>query len=151
MLTDTVGVAPGDTVILAKHYGSLYTMADYRSEVVLTYLSATYTPTAPLTISGTISYTRSRSGLDKVIMPAVSKEVETALPHQDFTFTDMDEYSDILYGMVQASLGVAYRVSPKVSLTADADYSDLNDNAGYVYGIESGSYFFIRTGVKIDL
>jgi hypothetical protein len=37
-----------------------------------------------------------------------------------------------------------------VSLSANADYADLKDETGYVYGIESGSYFMIRSGVRID-
>jgi hypothetical protein len=145
-----VGVAPGDTVQLQNHYGSLCTMADYTSSVMSLYASASFVPIDRLMLLGNIMYTRSRAGMDKVLMPVISEEVESSLEHQDFTFEDMDEYSNILYGLVQAGVGLKYRLAPKFTITADAEYADLNDETGYVYGIESGSYFMIRTGAQIE-
>ena len=47
-------------------------------------------------------------------------------------------------------LGTELTVSPGVTLTADGEYAELTDDAGWVYGLESGSLFMIRTGVRLD-
>jgi hypothetical protein len=82
-------------------------------------------------------------------MPEVPQEVTDNIAAADYDFSSIYQYSDLSYAQFNISLGAEYTLSPKVSLTTDAAYSDLTDHKGYVYGIESGSIYVVRTGVKI--
>ena len=82
-------------------------------------------------------------------MPAVPQEVTNNIAAADYDFSSINQYSNLDYTQFTVSVGAEYMLSPRVSLTADADYSDLTDDKGYVYGIESGSIYVVRTGVKI--
>ncbi len=82
-------------------------------------------------------------------MPDVPQEVTDNIAAADYDFSSMDQYSDLAYKQFNVSVGAEYAISPRVSLTADAAYIDLTDDKGYVYGIESGSIYVVRTGVKI--
>ena len=84
-----------------------------------------------------------------VEMPAVPQEVTNNIAAADYDFSSINQYSDLAYTQFSISVGAEYILSPRVSLTADAAYSDLTDDKGYVYGIESGSIYVARTGVKI--
>lgn len=137
-------------VIRAKHYGSAYAMTDYLSKIHYAYLTASMNPSASIQTTATISLTASNAALDEVIMPGVSGRLNGDLSHQDFTFPDMHQYSDLDYRMLRLSLGMSWRLSPRIVVTADADYADLSDKAGYVYGTESGSLFVVRSGVRFD-
>ncbi len=81
------------------------------------------------------------------VMPAVSEEVAILLPHHDLDFSEVNEYSHLNYGYLQLDFGLEFQAAPRVTLTADGEYADLSDKTGYVYGVESGSYFMVRTGV----
>jgi hypothetical protein len=151
MFTDTVGVnGTADSVMQPKHFGSLYTMADYESKAHTIYMNMSFLPQPDWTFTGRVVFNMAEAAYDEVMMPVPSSEVTTSLSHQDFTFEEMHTYSALDYSYVQAGLGVEFRVSPGVTLTADADYADLTDDTGYVYGVESGSYFLIRSGVRFD-
>lgn len=132
------------------HFGSLYTMTDYTSESHNLYMTASFYPTSKLTLTGKVNFDQSKAEMDEVLMPEVSDEVFTYLSHLDFTFDDMHTYSSIDYRLLSFGLGVQYRLTPQVTVTADADYADLEDKTGYVYGDESGTLFMIRSGVRID-
>ncbi len=82
-------------------------------------------------------------------MPAVPQEVTNNIAAADYDFSSINQYSDLDYTQFSVSVGAEYVLSPKVSLTADVVYSDLTDDKGYVYGVETGSFYVVRTGVKI--
>ncbi len=137
-------------VILAKHYGSAYTMSDFKSRVHYAYLTTSVTPTPKFRATGTVGYTISKSSLDQVIMPDVSSRLGGDLAHQDFTFAEMNAYSDLDYRMLRLSVGGALQLARSVTLTADVDFADLSDKARYVYGSETGTMTIIRTGLRYD-
>lgn len=99
---------------------------------------------------GTLSYVASTAALDVVEMPDVTEQLQEDLTHQDFTFLEMDSYSDLDYKLLKLSLGLELRLSQSVVWTADTDFADLTDDAAYVYGNESGSIFLIRSGFRFD-
>ena len=82
-------------------------------------------------------------------MPQVPSEVTDNIAAADYDFSYIGEYSDLDYSQVQVTLGAEYMVSSRVSVTGEASYIDLTDDQGYVYGIESGSFYVVRTGVKM--
>ncbi len=82
-------------------------------------------------------------------IPEVPQEVTDNIAAADYDFSSINQYSDLAYTQFNVSARAEYMLSPRVSLTADAMYSDLKDDKGYVYGIETGSMYVIRTGVKI--
>jgi predicted porin len=82
-------------------------------------------------------------------MTDVPQEVTDNIAAADYDFSSINQYSDLDYTQFTVSIGAEYVLSLRVSLTADATYSDLTDDKGYVYGIESGSIYVVRTGVKI--
>jgi len=134
-----------------KHYGSLFSMADYESRAHTVYLNMALVPQPDWVFSGRVVFNMSEAAYDEVMMPNAGSEVSGSLSHQDFTFNEMHAYSNIDYSYMQAGVGIEYRITPSVTLTADADYADLQDDSGgYVYGVESGSYFMIRTGARFD-
>ena len=139
-----------DQVAFVKHYGSVYTMADYESKAHNLYLSASFAVTPKLSLSGSVNFNKSEGALEEVIMPDVRAQLADTLGHQDFTFEEMNTYSDIDFQMIQVGLNAEYKLSPTVGLTAGVDFADLDDKTGYVYGNESGSYFLIRSGVRIN-
>ncbi len=144
-----MGVAPNLT-IRQKHYGATFAMTDYTADAHTLFLTANFTPTQKARIFGTLSYVAATASLDQVIMPDVTEQLQGDLTHQDFTFPEMNTYSDLDYNLIRLSLGFEYRLAPSVVLTADGDFADLSDNAAYVYGDESGSIFMIRSGFRFD-
>ncbi len=144
-----MSVAPFE--IKAKHYGSAFATTDYTSEVHHVYLSSSFVPSERVRFYGTVSFTKSEAALDVVTMPDVTDALNGDLTHQDFTFPEMHEYSDLKYQLIKVDLGVSVRLNPRITWTADAQYGDLTDDAPYVYGNETGSLTMIRTGVKFEL
>lgn len=139
-----------------KHYGSIGTMVDYNSNAHTVFIAASVTPIPSLRLMSTLLYNVSRAGYDQVLMPDVSDITVNAngepdLTHQDFTFDEMHRYSDLDYRILRVHLGAEYALSPRVTLTADSEFADLQDNAGgYVFGVESGSILMLRTGVQVN-
>lgn len=125
-------------------------MTDYTTDAHTVYLSANFIPTSKARLHGTLSYVASTAALDVVEMPDVTEQLQGDLTHQDFTFLEMDSYSDLDYKLLQLSLGLEVKLSPGLTWTADTDYADLTDDAAYVYGNESGSIFMIRSGFRFD-
>ncbi len=128
----------------------MYTMADYESKAHNVYLTSSYLATSKLRFHATINYNMSTGSLKEVVMPDISSRLNGALSHQDFTFNEMHTYSDLDYKLMQLTFGTELKVSPRVTVTADVDYADLTDDTGYIYGIESGKYFLIRSGIRFD-
>lgn len=124
-------------------------MTDYISKVHNIYASAFYRPTDKLRLFARVNYNNALAGLEAVIMPDIEARLGGDLENQTFEFEEMPTYSDLDYTMIRISGGFAYDLSPDVTFSVDADYSDLTDDKGYIFGIESGSYFMIRSGFKI--
>ena len=97
-----------------------------------------------------IGYNKSTAEMEQVAFPAMTAEVDAALHHSDFNFEHMHDYSNLDYDLINFSLGFEYLLSKDVVWTSEGEYTDLNDNEGYVYGIESGSMFMIRSGVRFE-
>jgi len=125
-------------------------MVDYVSKAHNLHATASFLAGPDLTLNGSVNYNISQSALEQVKMPTPSAEVASSLSHQDFTFDDMHNYSKLDYGYLQLGFGAEYQVSPRFTITADVDYADFKDETGYVYGIESGTYLMVRTGVRLD-
>lgn len=126
-------------------------MADYDTKAQNLYLSITGLATEKLRISSSLVYNKSTGEYQQVDMPDVTDRLNGALSHQNFEFDEMHEYSNLDYTMLQFSLGLEYALSSDLTFTIDGDYADMTDDAGYVYGIESGSIFMVRTGFRIEM
>lgn len=142
-----MGEAPNDTIV-APHYGSLYTDADYVSDNHNVYFSASFLPTPKLRATGTVVYNKATAAYDQINMPEPGELVEAELEHMDYDLDQVHEYSDLDYAMIKLSLGIEYEISPLWRFTLSGDYANLEDNTGYVYGVETGSYYVIRSGAR---
>ena len=148
MFRDTVSAA-------AKHYGSMYTMADYETNVHTLYLNGSFLATSKLRFNGLVTYNMSKGELEEVAMPDVSDRLvndagDPELTHQDFTFDKMHEYSNLEYDILRFTAGFEYDLMPGLTWTVDGSYADLQDNEGYVYGDETGSYYLISSGFWLN-
>lgn len=136
------------------HWGTAYTMSDYTSKAHNIYLAGSFAPSERLYLHGTVAYNLSEASLGDVDMPD-SAALAAIMPSGFYTghnydYTEMPTYSDLDYEYLSLGLGLEYRFAPNMTFSADGNYADLTDNAGYVYGVESGSLFLIRMGVRID-
>jgi hypothetical protein len=147
LFSDTVSIAPNDSIAYQAHYGSMYTMVDYKSEMHNIFVNLGFDPVEKLHLKLNAAYNMSTAEMDPVEMPDITARLEGGLSHQDFTFDEMHEYSKLDYTMITANLGMEYKLAPDLTWTVDLDYGDLTDDAGYVYGIESGSILLLRTGI----
>jgi hypothetical protein len=143
-----VGVAPNESIV-QQHFGSAFTMTDYISEVHNVYVNASYLPIPKLRAFTTVVFNKATGAMDPVDMPDVSSRLDGELEHMDYNFDEMHTYSDLDYNLYRVSLGFEYRLSPIWMVTVDGDYAKLEDNAGYIYGVESGSYFIVRSGARL--
>ncbi|MBU0983533.1 MAG: hypothetical protein KKA42_06660 [candidate division Zixibacteria bacterium] len=125
-------------------------MEDYETTNHSVYFNANYRASEKLGVFGAVTFNKSTAELNEVQMPELAADAAAALSHQDFDFTDMYQYSDLDFSFIRVGAGFEYMLSPTVTWTTDADYTDLTDDAGYVYGIESGSLIMVRSGVQID-
>ena len=128
----------------------MYTMADYETKASNVYVSATGQATERLRMNGSLTYSKSTASYETVIMPDVTDRLDGELGNQDFTFEEMDTYSNLDYSLIQGALGFDYLLAAGLTFTVDGLYADMTDDAGWVYGIETGSYFQIRSGFRID-
>ena len=135
-------------------------MADYETKASTVYLNINGHPTPKLMLNAIFSYNMSTGEYETINMPDGSLRTFDSdggahLTHADYDFTGVHTYSNLDYAIMRVGGGVEYQVLPKVALLADVDYADLTDDSGAdgifgVYGDESGSLFFVRTGVRID-
>ena len=122
---------------------------EYQSEAILFSGNILFLATDRLNLSLKGNYIDSKGSMKMGEMPEVPQEVTANIAAADYDFSSIDQYSDLAYAQFDVSVGAEYMLSSRVSLTADATYIDLTDDEGYVYGIESGSFYVIRTGVRI--
>ncbi len=131
------------------HYGSFFSETEYKSETVSFSAGILFLASEKVNLTLDGNYIDSKGNLKMGEMPEVPQEVTDNIAAADYDFSSINEYSDLAYTQFNVSMGAEYMLSSRVSLTADATYSDLTDDKGYVYGIESGSIYVVRTGVKI--
>ncbi len=124
-------------------------MVDYTTKNQTAFASISFIPATNVTFTGTFTYNKSTGLLDDFAVNYEDK-LRGDLTHSDFTFEETPSYSDIDYAYMNFALGMEYKFTPTVTFTADMDYADLKDEAGTVYGDESGSFFMIRSGVRFD-
>lgn len=103
-----------------------------------------------LRLHGMLTWNKAESALDKVVMPDITDRLNGELGNQDFDFEILGTYSDFDYTLLKFNGGFSYKVSPTMTFTVDGEYADLTDDKGYVFGNESGSFFMVRSGFKID-
>jgi len=149
MFTDTVSVNGSDFAI-PRHYGSMYTMADYKNTSHNMYFTAGFAATDRLHLHGTVNMNMSTSEYDAVEMPDVTDRLEGDLTHSDLSFDTMPSYSNLEYTILNVQGGFEYLVSSGVTFTAEGVYVDMTDDGGWVYGLETGNFFTLLTGVRID-
>ncbi len=126
-------------------------MSDYTANIHNFNLNVSFIPSSRVILTAFANYNLSKGELEQVEMPSVEERLDGHLSHQDFTFLEMHTYSDLDYKWLRLNLGIEYLLSPRVTLTADAEYSDLTDDSGgWVYGDETGSLLIVRGGVRIE-
>ncbi|HDL01031.1 MAG TPA: hypothetical protein ENH23_02225 [candidate division Zixibacteria bacterium] len=129
-------------------------MTDYESKVHNLFASMSYAASAKLNLFGTVTWNKAESALDKVQMPdlaAISAQTGGDLvDNMDYDFTNLNSYSDLDYTLLKLNGGLSYKVSPTVTFTLDGEYADLTDDQGYVFGNESGSFYMVRSGFKVQ-
>ena len=87
--------------------------------------------------------------MDIISSSEVPDVVYDSIPAANYDYNLINQYSDLSYSQLNLSFGTEYILSDKISWIFDAEYYDLSDNEGYVYGIETGSLYVIRSGFKI--
>lgn len=132
-----------------KHYGSFLAETEYQNEAILFSGSVLFLASDKLNLNLSGNYVDSKGSLKMGEMPQVPQEVTDNIAAADYDFSSINQYSDLAYAQFDVSVGAEYVLSSRVSLTAEATYIDLTDDQGYVYGIESGSFYVVRTGVKM--
>jgi len=134
----------------------MYTMVDYKTNVNSLYFNGSFQATPKLRINGALTFNKTKAEYDQVLMPNVEDRLVDGagapgqLELQDFDFSQMDTYSNLEYQLLRFAAGFEYRIAPDIIITVDGEYADLDDKAGYVYGIESGKYFMIRSGIGVE-
>lgn len=134
-------------------------MADHETKAHNLYFTASFMATQKLRLTGTVDYNLSEAAFESVEFDEAELRArlvndlhpEGDLDHFNYDFTPIVKYSDIDFEIIRLSFGAEYMISPRVTITADADYADLTDNAGSVYGDQSGSMMIVRGGVKVGL
>ncbi len=91
----------------------------------------------------------SESAFDPIHMPSVSSEVLETIEAGYYDYSMIYGYSDLSYTWMRGNVGGEYRINDRFAITLDLDYWNLNDDQGWVYGNETGSYYVIRTGFRV--
>lgn len=110
----------------------------------------TFHATKALDLSLGGSYTQSTASFSAIEMPTPAAEVTDEIAASDYDYSMIQNYSNLSYGYITASIGAIYAFSRRVAFTMNFDYYDLTDDEGYVYGVESGSLYIVRTGFRIS-
>jgi len=93
---------------------------------------------------------KSTAEFDPVMMPDVSDEILESIEAADYDFSGIHEYSKLDYQQFDVTLSGSYQINAAWRFDAGVSYYDLTDDAGYVYGNESGSFFIVRAGVQFS-
>jgi hypothetical protein len=124
-------------------------LTDYTSTAQVASLGITFQPEPQLTLNLSGNFIRSQAEFDPVMMPAVGEEILEQIHQADYDYSGIHEYSNFEYEQLEATLGAVYKLNARTEIHGEATYFDLTDNEGYVYGVESGSVWIIRAGVRL--
>lgn len=124
-------------------------VTDYSNQAQVASLGITFQPKPEFTLALQGSMIMSTAEFDPVLMPNAPEEVLEAIEAADYDYSMINEYSNLDYEQLDLSLNGSYQLSPRLRLDAGITYLDLTDNAGYVYGVESGSLWIVRAGIQI--
>lgn len=103
-----------------------------------------------MNLNGTFSH--SEAAFDPIDMPVTPERLaaEELIHAAQYDYSVVSTYSDLDYDYLNLRIGAEYSFSSAFGFTFDIDYYDLSDNQGYIYGVESGSFYVIRTGFRIS-
>jgi len=136
-----------------KHYGSFFAETEYQNEALSFSANIFFFPNEKLNFNLSGNFTNSKGSMKIVEMPDPPKEVTNNIGTADYDYDSINLYSDLDYTQFYVSFGTEYSITKKVTWTLDAAYYDLTDNMedyqGYVYGVETGSLYIIKSGVRI--
>lgn len=127
-------------------------MVDYTTNTHTFYLSAGVAATPKLRLNGLVTYNLAEGSLEEGILPEeeIFYNGVQVLAHQDFSFEEMYDYSNLDYELLRLAVGAEYQLTPQIQVTIDGELADLTDNEGYVFGNESGSFYMIRSGFRFN-
>ena len=108
-------------------------------------------PSMKLALTLNANYSINDAEFDPVIMPEAPAEVEENIEAANYDFSMVHTYSDMSYKLLNMSLKIDYLFSKSIRWNAEAVYLKFNDDTGYIYGDETGSLYFIRTGIEYSL
>lgn len=149
-MMDGWGGIVGTTVSgVVKHYGSFFAETEYKNEAVSFSASIFFLATEKINFTLSGSFIDSKGTMNIIRMSDVPAEVTNNIAPANYDYSSINQYSDLAYTQYNLSLGTEYKISERVSFTADAVYFDLTDDEGYVYGTETGSLYIIRSGFRI--
>ena len=96
------------------------------------------------------NYTMSEAAYDQFAMPETENRelAEHYIHHADYDYSKANTYSDLEYGFMNLNFGSEFKINDNLSWTMGLNYYDLQDETGWVYGDESGSYYVISTGFQ---
>lgn len=128
----------------------MLTITDYSSDAHVFSGGISFRPSNQWLLQLRGNAIKTTADMDKPMMPEVTAEVEEQIHAGIWDYSMIDAYSDLDYEQFDISADGSYQFTPKVRLNVGATYRDLTDNEGYVYGIESGSLWIVRTGITYD-
>lgn len=136
-----------------EHYGSFFAETEYENKALSLSANILFLATEKVNFSLSGSFMDSKGSMQIIRMSGVPQDVTDNVGAADYEYGSIYQYSDLDYTQLNVSFGTEYSISERVSWTLDAAYYDLTDNMedyeGYVYGIETGSLYVIRSGVRI--
>lgn len=136
-----------------EHYGSFFAETEYENKALSLSANILFLATEKVNFSLSGSFMDSKGVMQIIGMSDVPQEVTDNVGAADYDYGSIYQYSDLDYTQLNVTFGTEYSISERISWTLDAAYYDLTDNMedyeGYVYGIETGSLYVIRSGVRI--
>ena len=130
-----------------KHYGSLLTTTDYSSEAHVVSAGLTFQATPQLLLNAQGNYYKTTADFDPPDMPGVTEEAYEAIEGGLWDYTGIPAFSDLDFNQFDVTCGGKYQLNPRTHIALNLTYRDLTDNAGYVYGYESGKLWIVHGGV----
>lgn len=138
-----------------EHYGSFFAETEYENKALSLSANVLFLATEKVNFSLSLSLVDSKGSMQIIRTSDVPQEVTDNVGAANYEYGSICQYSDLDYTQLNVTFGTEYSLSERISWTLDAAYYDLTDNMedyeGYVYGIETGSLYVIRSGVRIGL
>ncbi|OPX34202.1 hypothetical protein B1H10_04170 [candidate division KSB1 bacterium 4484_188] len=122
---------------------------DYTSKAHMASANLYYHPNTSIKFSLGANISKSEAQFNPIQMPTVGQDVLDAIEAGYYDYSMINNYSDLSYTFVNFKFGTEYKLSQSLAFTVDVDYYDLTDKQGYVYGDETGSFYIIRTGLRL--